>query len=107
MTILDVLAVIQIGNGTGNFQDPVVRPGRKAQPLHGITQSLLAALIQHTIALQQFRCHLGIGVYSRELLEPQLLYLPCLDHPFANLHTRLATTCIRQLIVRDRQNFNV
>ena len=36
MLRLNPLAAFDIGNGPGHFENPVVRPSRKPQPVHGL-----------------------------------------------------------------------
>ena len=49
MPCLDVFATIEVGDGTGDFQNPIVRAGRESQAVHGIFQDSAAVLVQVTI----------------------------------------------------------
>ena len=46
MASLNVLAAVQIGNGAGNFENPIVCTCRESQPVHGIFEDGAAVLIQ-------------------------------------------------------------
>ena len=55
MASLNVLAAVQIGDSTGDFENPIVCTGRESQPVHGIFEDGAAVLIQLAVFLDELR----------------------------------------------------
>lgn len=58
----DVFAGFEIGNGSGDFDDPVVGAGGKAELPDGLVQERLAGIVDPAEFFQVFGLHLGIRV---------------------------------------------
>jgi len=78
----DIRCGLQVGNGAGDFQDPVVRSCREIQPLHGMLQQHIPFLAQAADLPDLFRRDLRIAIDSFIIQIPFLLYLPGRHHPF-------------------------
>lgn len=81
MRRLDTGTSFQVGNGTGYFENAIMRPGRKTQPGHGQLQELFTLGIGFTIAANLPGKHMGIAINSG-ISKSFLLDIPSSYHPF-------------------------
>jgi len=81
---MDIRLVIQVGNGSGNLQDPVVGPSREAQFVNGGFQKIARRLVDTAVLPDMAAAHLGIAVDIAATKTPGLL-LSCRADTFADL----------------------
>ena len=62
MSGFDHCLIVQIGNGKGNFQNPVASAWGEIQLLRGLLQQLSLFIFQAAILLNFPWLHLGIGL---------------------------------------------
>lgn len=84
MTGQDVRAFFQIGDGSGDLQNAMIRPGGKAQPGRGLNQQLLSAGIKGTMAPEIHWPHLTVEIHrgspgKTSLLNGMGFFYPGLD----------------------------
>jgi hypothetical protein len=77
----DVFLGGQVGDGAGNFEDPVVGAGAEPELGHGCFEELLGVGADRAEFLYLPRPHLGVGV-DLSTLEAEKLPLPSASHPF-------------------------
>lgn len=84
MSGLDVFAAIEVGDGAGDFEDPVVCASRETETVHGVFQDVAARLVEVAIFLDKLRSHLCIGMNGRIFSIAFLLNLSRLDNALSN-----------------------
>ncbi len=103
----DGLALVQISDGAGHFQDAVVGACRQAQPLHGVPEQFLTGFSHPADLPGEFGGHMGIAVNSLFVLESFFLHLSCGDDSVADGLTYLGDTFLVQLLKRNGDDLHV
>jgi hypothetical protein len=93
--------MVQISDGARDFQNPVVRTGRKAHLPDGHLERAFAGIVQCALFADQAHRHPCIHKTARLLHGPSLFYAP------ANVSRRLAHAIAAQLLIRNGRNFDV
>ena len=78
----DSLRALQVGDGAGDLQDAVVRPGAEAQLVDGGLQQLPARVVHLAKLPDILALHVSIGEHLPVLAEPRQLLFPGGLHPF-------------------------
>ena len=87
---LYLLAASEVGYGAGYFEDAAIGTCRQLQSFHCHTQHIHGCCIRLRKLMEHTFRHLRIAVNALEILETNLLDLPCFYHPLTYLLTWLS-----------------
>jgi len=78
----DLRRHVQVGDGAGYFQYPVIGPGGEAEMFDAPMQDFGGPVIQPAVLFQQARSHLAVAVYPLQPVKTLLLNGPGPSDPF-------------------------
>lgn len=107
MMALDVLRMVEVGDGAGNFQDAAVGSGRERETLHCHTKHLNAGLIGFGILVDEAFGHLSVAMNAGMLAETGLLNLSGGDDAGTNVSRWFAGRSLRNVLERNGRDFNL
>lgn len=97
----DTFTTVEIGDGTGHFEDPVVGASGKAHAAHGHLKGSLAGFVQRAEFAQMADGDVGVVKAPDELKGANPF------HSRADLRRGSAVILPAQFLIRDRWNFDV
>ncbi len=102
----DTLASLQVRDRTSHFQDPVIRPCGKTEPVHCHFHKMQASFIYFTIFPYVPGLHLGVGINAVRP-EALLLYSPGVCNTLADRRRGFCNRIGSDLVELDGRNFDM
>src|SRR5574344_1406765 len=98
MKAVDNLVAGEVGNGSRNLQNLVVRPCGKPKTFKGSLQGFFTPLCHSARVARHRRAELGVAAYV-SILIPPLLNISRRDNPLSNFFGAFAFLLIRDSVV--------
>src|SRR3989442_1025991 len=99
MLRLEVRRTLQVGEGAGDLENPVIGPGRQREPRDRRAQPRVGAVRYATERADVARGHVRVGIDAQPVREPLPLRRARPVHPLPHGLARLAAALVRQRAV--------
>lgn len=107
MRHIDIPAVVEVGDGSAEFNHAVVGAGTELHPSHGDFEQVARGVRQDAKLLNFPRAHIGIGDQVRVGGETLGLVFACAFDLLTEFRRRRGALTVHQLVIFDTRHVNV